>query len=445
MDAWNPAVRPLVNWLGCRTARPPQGRCVCLLIVLSLVGCRADPNMQLVERELRLQDNRIFELEEHLADCHSVVEEYRREIASLRRRIGDKDSPEINAEEGPLDSDFRLRPDLPEVPSLPDVEEGDETRFAPPDPALDGAPSLENGAPDADATEMPDTVPFRGDPPQPTPADPEQGISSPASSRRDSGEGDVVPSSEELPPPNLTGAADDIEQIHLRLMVRYHVAENTPLQLQALVQPQDEGSQRVMAAGDVSLMVVAMDDGAERQLGRWDFPQDAAKRHWRRSRLGSGLQFHLPWPVSPRPGVYRLWVRLVGADGRKHFGTADFEIEGAALARSPELTLPAPLPRPAQQAAAPVPVEERDRTSRASQRNVAADEQEIAWKPSVLAAKLAGARPRRPTLAAEGELPPSEPALEDQLIPWSPERPSTRGASGDLQTANTASEWSPFR
>ena len=448
-----------VDWLRWRSARAVLRIAACTAVAMLVAGCQADPNMQLAERELRLQDSHIFELEEHLADCHSTVDEYRREIAALRRQVDEKapsaPAVEDNYEDNYYDDwdpDSRLRPPRPGGPSLPDIDEGDEM----------SSPPLGK----SDEADLPEAMPLPAadEPPAPIPASRGEG----ASFQRRGGHAEIRASGttdEELPRSDWSHAADEVEQIGLRLLVRYHAAEDTSVELQTLIEPQDADAEQVLSEGDVSLMIVTADGGPQKPLARWDFAEEEARAHWKRSRLGTGMLFELPWPGTPQPGKYRLWARMLGRDGRKHLSSADFEVQEEALAAGPpthapvKLVLPgpglAPEPEPdtaeepepfphssseperlgATESAAPVASPEPRVASTAS----------IAWKASVEAARLPRLpKPQRPP-ATPNDVSSPHAGDDGRLIPWSPERPDSSTSAGSTRTADGADAWSPYR
>ena len=89
-----------------------------LLTVLAfgLAGCRGGVDTDLLERDLRLQEDRIYELEDHLADCHAVVQTYQQENATLRKRLSALDPNEDAAETPTLN---RMPSDVPTEPPPP--------------------------------------------------------------------------------------------------------------------------------------------------------------------------------------------------------------------------------------------------------------------------------------------------------------------------------------
>jgi hypothetical protein len=447
MDARTTAVRPALPGRP-REALLPVAVAVQLVLALVLAGCRVDPNIQLMEQELRLQDQRIFELEEHLSDCHEVVASQRRDNESLQRRLDASPRTNLGGTQAPA-ADTRERPETVDGITVPQVDEGDDVQIAPPTQPLELAPAIEEGA---------TSPPGRGEPTPATgrPLDPADepsggGDSAPQPTRSQSS----PPAMEMLPPPSFTGKPEEIRQLGLRLAVRYHAKENLPVQVEALVEPQDARLKQVLAAGDVSLMIVPADEATQQQLGRselarWEFSKDDAKLLWSKSSLGTGLTFELPWPGSPQPGEYRLWVRLVGEDGRKHLGSVDFDVSATQLARRP------PPREPLEDASQDGPrlVRSEAEGARAAQEQPRAKEREsappaadaapeVAWRKSTEAAQLP--RPyAAPTSTAADARRQTGPVDADPQDSWSPNRPSAAADSGAV-ASSPEHEWSPYR
>lgn len=427
MDAWTIAPSTVAR-LRHRAAIAPSWVAVWLLALSLLAGCRVDPNMQLMERDLRLQDQRIFDLEAHLFDCHAVAEAYKRDIAALRERLDEAPGKETD-DLGPLDTwdaERRLRPKPPSDIAPPAIDEGDDPASTQQMPSLDSAQPLEDFDPDP-------PPPFQG-----PPLDPADEAETGETSIQQSVDPGSEPTSEVLPSPSLTGSGSDVELINLRLAMQYQATEGLPLQVEALVEPRDAESRRVPAAGDVSLMIQAA-EGAGQELARWEFEAEHARHLWKKSRLGTGMQFQLPWPGSPRPGRYRLWVRYVGDDGRKHLGSVDFDVDAAALARRPE--------RPASPRNEPIsdgPLLVKSDGDEEAPPKRGARTTDIAWRPSVAAAGLSRREQRPPIATTPIDSTQTASSAPAASVPWSPERP-TLETGGHVETAALQPEWSPYR
>ena len=61
---------------------------------VAAAGCKSDFNQQLLERELRLQEDQIYHLQDQLADKCARLESVGAENQSLKRQLGVADFPE---------------------------------------------------------------------------------------------------------------------------------------------------------------------------------------------------------------------------------------------------------------------------------------------------------------------------------------------------------------
>ena len=58
------------------------------LAAASIAGCQADPNIALLERDLRRQEDEIYRLRDQLEDCQAELQAARRCRAAVARRAG---------------------------------------------------------------------------------------------------------------------------------------------------------------------------------------------------------------------------------------------------------------------------------------------------------------------------------------------------------------------
>ncbi len=229
-----------------------------VLAGLCIVGCRSGVNSDVLERELRLQEDRIFALEDKIDEYRAVLDLCRADNQRLRRREsgGQTDQSGAGAVGG---ADF---PSLMEPPMVqPGVSEKSDGSSEPP---------------------VIDMVPFN--------------------SR------------------SFYEPAGPAERIALtRLLVSGTYGQNFNEGITVVVEPSDARGQVVDVAGEVSLMVVdPMIAGPRAQIARWDFTPAEVARRRQASEPGDGVHFELSWPegASPSSGL-ELWARLVTTDGRK--------------------------------------------------------------------------------------------------------------------------------
>lgn len=243
-----------------------------------IAGCRSNPEHQLLERELRLQEDKIYHLQAMLEDCHAMLESSRRENESLKREVTSGDhaagaEPLPSGGTGP----FRSVLPPPSRSTRPSASEPSGPAFAPPTIELPENPD--------------NSIPV---PPAPDTSTGTQ-TDAPAS-----------PVAQIVLDARLTGGRN---------------VDGRPGDEGVLVafQPQDTHGKLVQTPGDVSVVILdPAKQGAEARVARWDFSSDEVSRRFRKSLLGRNLQFDLPWPSDPPTNSrLHLFVRYVTADGQK--------------------------------------------------------------------------------------------------------------------------------
>jgi hypothetical protein len=280
-----------------------------LVATASLTGCKSDLNQQLLERELRYQEDQIYNLQDELQVACSKLDRAARENASLKKQLGVGDDAGA-----PRSGPGRPRPaGLPapvNVPPAIEIPDGGGPRpaagrsgpavgpLAP--PALEGVPPL----------------PADGASAMPTPAEP--ALSLPGASAA-------------VPPPiqRLAFEAPADAAPVARLVVN---AEQTSCLdadgdgrsegLSLVFEPRDAEERLTSATGDVTITVFDAATGADpatgegRPIAHWDIPAAEIPRHFRRTSRMRGLHFSLPWPGTPPAGSHaRVVVRLTPATG----------------------------------------------------------------------------------------------------------------------------------
>jgi hypothetical protein len=271
-------------------------------------GCKSNGDAELLERELRGQEDRIYQLEDELDDAQYALEASRRENQSLKGEMAGGDRG--------AGSSFTPS-SRPSTPSLPKVDV----------PALE-APQIDVPDSDAPATAPPgdEAPPFRFVPKQQEqhPAEPNTlpEIDLPVPEAVEPG--DAAPRFEQTShkEPVLTGDASKVAKLVFNRQLtggwnpnHKHGDEGVFVAFE----PRDAQNQLVAAPGSISVVVLdpAQTGGAAR-VGRWDFTVDEAAACFRTKGLGRGYQFELPWPSKPPANRdLRLFVRFETAEGRR--------------------------------------------------------------------------------------------------------------------------------
>lgn len=353
-----------------------------LLAVATVAGCRSVDNAQvdLLERELRQQEDYIYELEDYLVEyseklrrCRCASDpHHRRSASSSATAKPEIPEPEL-ADDSPAESE-----DLGPVPELADEPLPEPT---PADSGLDGIPQRVDETPlepdsidieNLDELDVPDLEIGPNPSGQTTPQlDGEIELAGAENQL-------VIPDpleyvDEEMPAMQLPAApvaqtAQTAEpaarQTPDRVVIRQIMADDPPSPdepsggLLVVVELQNHLGEPLEIDGTTSVMVLTRDE-PQRRVARWDFEADEAAAAWQSSILGDGLHLLLPVEAgSLGADQYELWSRVVTADGEKLLAKALFQPgelatlaeaeasllndqdEGVALAEAPEPTAP---------------------------------------------------------------------------------------------------------
>lgn len=276
--------------------------CVLLAMLLPLAGCRA-PDTSALEAENRMLEDELYALEDHCQQLHDELESVRRSHAALVKESGGR--------AGGAPPEAIAPPPVEGIPELP-LEGGGEPLprdEAPPDPyerLRDAEPEAPPFAPPGGG-ELPPLMP-------PTPEDP-------GSASFDALNAEPLAVAE----PSGPESSDDPDAVaSITLNRRLTGGHDTqPASgdeaIMVVVEPRTRDGRIVPVAGEVSIGVIDPETpGPSGQLARWDFSPEEAERFFRRTPLGNGLHFDLPWPSSPpQVSPVEVWVRLTLADGRK--------------------------------------------------------------------------------------------------------------------------------
>ncbi len=296
---------------------------ICIVLgALVAPGCanmyKQRVNQQLWERELRLQEDCIYKLRWALEDTQARLDEANQRLATagkendvLRDRSGGPDLTIPPGIEGPSGGGSGRRseaPSLPPAPGAPLVEPGRE--FTPGGSSPPGTPPSSNRSGGGTSIVPPE---LRG--PKVSPA----GLTQPAAN--------PLRLSESLNPdieverimldPNQTG----------QLKSAGRAGKD---RLSVVIQQRDADDNRVLAPGDVTIVVVdpAL-EGSESRIARWNFEAEEVAKYVRRGRESGTLQFELPWPTPPAHTDLRLFVRFTTYDGRRLEANLPIEVQTA--------------------------------------------------------------------------------------------------------------------
>jgi len=314
---------------------------VVLLLGLAAVGCRNTGSHELLERELRLQEDKIGTLQYELEKANQQLQDRCRETMIVPPESDDQRPMQIRPNRGrpapTKDADRSLSP--------PDVYRPSGEAA----PQYKGPPLIQPPDPNVPEGELPrrpapDTAPIDPAPRKPAPL---KSPPPPANLPEPQATNDRV---EELtPPPGLVVGSGEVSEIALnheltgRRIARGAAREDSVV---VVVEPRTADGRLVQAAGAISIVVLDLSkNGPDARLARWNFSAEEALQYYRDARQGGGMHFELRWPgVPPQASGLQLFVRLTTPDGRKL--VADAEL--TPLAAKPTLRETGHLSDPAQ-------------------------------------------------------------------------------------------------
>jgi len=296
----------------------PVGLACAAVILLAAAGCKSDLHQQLLERELRYQEDQIYHLQDELESASSRLRHVAGENSSLRRQLGLADGDPAGRRSGPSRSPAAAPPaNVPPAVKVPDAPAAPR-RGGPP---IDLAPPVLEDIPP-----LPTTSPPRPSGARATPnLDAGEPLSLPAPAPPEAATATLpvqqLSYEQPAPPPHALqpGHATRLVVNTMQTACIDADGDGTSDGLSIVVEPRDADERLVAAIGDVT--VVAFDaaagvdpsTGEPAPIARWDIPAAEAARQFRPLGRLRGMQFTLAWP-GPRPAGdhVRVLARLDG-------------------------------------------------------------------------------------------------------------------------------------
>ncbi|HEX6960500.1 MAG TPA: hypothetical protein VF175_01425 [Lacipirellula sp.] len=353
----------------------------CMAVGL-LGGCRNLDNAQVdvLERELRQQEDYIYELEDYLIEYSEKLRQARLAQcppgASPPSRTGSKtraplpeptiDEDEIQRSTLPLNGRDKLTTPPSEAPPAateapPAAAPAEAPPSAPPadevNPEELEAPELQIG-PIGNASQQSEPIAANDAALNSTEAEGPLLIPDPIDYQADA---DAESTSDVEPGPAVADAASEptlaapevnaprltAHQLVVRRLFREPSSDGaSPGSLLVVVEGVNATDEPADVVGAASLMVMARDENGDlRRVDRWDFTAEETAAAWQSSHLGDGLHLALPLTEEELPeGELELWARVVGDGGAKLLTSADdpFRFEAGklvALADAPADTM----------------------------------------------------------------------------------------------------------
>lgn len=312
-----------------RACRPLSVLCVAALCA---AGCKSDFNQQVLERELRMQEDQIYHLQDELQSASARLNRVASENVSLKKQLGiaDGGGPAV-----PSSAPSRFQPTPAAVPSRPaniappvlvppTVDDVPPPSSTLPAPAGDGprfGPPGETAPPFRSPASAPATAPtLEGVPPLP-----DEPVLPPAGDKgaRAEAESPVRPVSHE------ESLAVEPQVTHLVLnrdRTECFDGDGDGMSdgLAIVFEPRDADERLVTAAGDVSIAVyeptsagAANPSGEGACIARWDIPAAQAASQFRRTSRARGLHIVQRWPGPPPASDHvRVFVRMTTFEGK---------------------------------------------------------------------------------------------------------------------------------
>jgi len=386
---------------------------VILTLGLSL-GCQTtDPSIELLESELRAQENDIYALDRQNSRLLAQLASCRKNNQALRQQLSQR-APSGEPSAKPSRS---ARPTAPRERQTPQDTRPRPPASPVPDPANVDPNDLEipeiDLGPDAQPDAETDSLPGDGEAMDPS----SDGIDAPETQPSDEADSDdqavnvgvtrIVLNS------RLTGGYDEDGQPGDEAIM-------------VVVEPQNSAGEYVPLPGDLS--VVVTDPNASepmRELARWEFDASETVPWMKKSLLGRGVHLQLPWPNQPPSSErLKLFVRYRTATGEELIAQREVRVDLVATRNSMAMS--------------------DDRTSNASGNPRAVDP--FLPENKVVANDLLPSQslipPRAPQVA-------SGPSRNRSAVPnWSPNpsisRTQPNSSPGPVRRASRP-QWQPFR
>jgi hypothetical protein len=307
----------------------------CCLALAAVAGCRNLDNAQVdvLERELRQQEDYIYELEDYLVSYSEKLRQARMaqcETVSTTTKSGSSTTkvplrePTIDVDPAgrvPLPLNGRNKPvpaatsDAPPASESPAAEapaeapaEAAEPEAVSPEameaPALEIGPGVGAAAP----LLIPDPIDYQTD------AEAQLAADAPTDSAPES------TSEPALVAPQVIGPRLAAERLKIRRVFAEPAEDGkSPGSLLVVVEALNATDEPVDAIGAASLMIMVQDTpGSLKRIERWDFTAEETAAAWQSSNLGDGLHLELPLAKGELPeGELELWARVVNEDGGK--------------------------------------------------------------------------------------------------------------------------------
>lgn len=333
--------------------KPLRFLLTCALFAPAL-GCSVSrQDVELLERDLRIQEDEIYALQDCVQSYQQKLESCRSENRALRKELASKggSSDDFTKPSAPTSSTPNFDPgSLPPAGQQGFPKELDpgqlqeapafiQPEYSPPDPnrseGIPPGPQIESPGAEGIPSALPPVEPESG-----AAVDTGDGAALVAhhAPRAQQGSGGARALLDKLAAaneePEIVDPVHDLEVTEITLnrmltggMNRDH--RNGDEGILVVVEPRNPKNQIVPALGEISIVVLdpALEGEAAR-IARWDITPQELENSFRGRKLGRGLQLALPWPGDPPQHTdLHLFVRFVADDGRKLIADRELKIE----------------------------------------------------------------------------------------------------------------------
>ena len=318
-----------------------------LTTVILAGGCQNGGQQDLVVREMRMQEDQIFAMQNYLEDYQKLICKYRAENAALKRQVAEARSSKQAPKE--VDPSPEEEPRQQSTPPK-DVDQDQDSESKPNsdiEMKLPPAPEIEDPAvPPLDTTKS-------------TQADLNWGQEEELQTGRADSQvvtaaaiEPIVASEEAAPSENTTETEPLVERVALiettkarGLQPGSHLAHSSDLiwihgevvvndtgggpRISVEIEPLENAIGPGPFVGRAEVMVLnPTEEGTPQPVARWNFAADEVQAATSDSDDGRTIQFRLELPVETPPlGPVELWVRLLPAEGGKLLASVPLDLQ----------------------------------------------------------------------------------------------------------------------
>jgi len=270
---------------------------------VATVGCKSDLSQQLLERELRYQEDQIYQLQDELQDKCARLDMLSGENQSLRKQLGVTPGDSLGRSRTGAPRPASAPVTVPPALHIPEAIRGPAPTAAPlAPPALDNIPPLPV-KPSSTSEPTPLALP-----------EPSDSAAAPAAGS---------PESQPVPvaiPVAYDQPLSDSRPIRIEISTTTtncfdDNGDGTTDGIAVTFEPRDAAEKLVPAPGVVAIAVFDA-SAPSTPIASWTIPTEQAARHFRPTTRLRGMHFSLRWTGLPPTGDHvRVAVRITGPEG----------------------------------------------------------------------------------------------------------------------------------